>query len=322
MSILYKEILVVLPLNREQKERLESAMPGGNFHYVPVDKLEVLDVLNVSIIIGNIPIGLIKEARELEWLQLNNAGTEGYTKQGILKDNVILTNASGAYGTIISEHMLGMLLSIQKKLNLYHNNQKLHEWHSKGNVATIEGATTLIVGLGDLGDTFGRKMKALGSKIIGIRKRSLEKPDYIDEIYKVDRLDEALPKADIVALCLPGYEETYNMMTKERMLLMKKDAILINVGRGTAIQTDDLCEVLDSGHLKGVCLDVTNPEPLPKEHKLWNYENVFITPHVSGSFRNEYALDKIVEISASNLRRFKAGEALLNEIDLKTGYCK
>jgi phosphoglycerate dehydrogenase-like enzyme len=96
---------------------------------------------------------------------------------------------------------------------------------------------------------------------------------------------------------------------------------LINVGRGTAIKTDDLVEILEEGHLKGACLDVTDPEPLPSDHKLWSMENVLITPHISGPFRQKNAMDKILEISVENLRRYSTGEPMINVIDFTTGYC-
>lgn len=317
-----KRVLVVLPIDTAQKYKLEEAMPDAEYIYHSVHDLNETILTDVHIIIGNIPIPLLEHAKKLEWLQLNNAGTEGYTTKGVLPENAILTNATGAYGGIISEHMIGMLLMLQKNLHKYYDNKKDHNWQREGHVLSIEGSTTLIIGLGDIGGTFARKMKALGSYTIGIKRRDLTKPEYIDEIYHISDLKEQILKADIVALCLPGYSQTYHIIDEEMLKSMKEDAILINVGRGSAIDTKALMNVLETGHLKGVCLDVTEIEPLPKEHHLWEFDNVLITPHVSGPYRQKEALDKIVDISAENLKRYSSGIALINEIDLDTGYCK
>lgn len=317
-----KKVLVVLPTEERHRILLEEAYKEGDFRYIKLEDLTEDIVSEANIMIGNIPIDLVKKAKNLQWLQLNNAGTEGYTELGLLPENAILTNATGAYGGIISEHMLGFLLSIQKKLYLYQENKKEGLWKREGYASTIEGSTTLILGFGDIGSSFGWKMKALGSKVIGIRRTNTEKPDYVDELFLMDQLDEVLPKADIIALSLPAYKETYHVINKERLLKMKKDAILINVGRGSAIDTEALCDVIELGHLQGVGLDVTEPEPLPKDHRLWKYPNVLITPHVSGSFQHKTALEKIFEISANNLKRFSAGEKLINEVDFTTGYRK
>lgn len=317
-----KKILVVLPVDITQKNKLELAMPNAEFQYLSIRDLNEAILSEVHVIIGNIPVTFLKDAKKLEWLQLNNAGTEGYTAKGVLLKNTVLTNATGAYGGIISEHMIGMLLMLQKNLHKYYDNQKEHHWGKEGNAVSIEGTTTLVVGLGDIGGTFAKKMKALGSYTIGIKRRDLTKPEYIDEVYHIDQLKEQVKNADIVALCLPGYSETYHLMNEDMLKSMKKDAVLINVGRGSAIDTEALMNVLKSGHLKGVCLDVTEIEPLPNEHPLWDFDNVFITPHVSGPFRQKEALSKIIEISVENLKRYARGDSLLNEIDLETGYCK
>lgn len=317
-----KNILIVLPIEERHKELLEKSIMNEDVIYCSQSDVTEEMVQQANIVIGNVKPRFLKNSKNLEWIQLNNAGTEGFTTEGVLLQGTKLTNATGAYGIAISEHMIGMLLELQKKLHVYRDNQRFASWTDEGRVGTIEGSTTLVVGLGDIGGTFARKMKALGSYTIGIRRSDLAKPDYMDELYLMDELDELLPKADIVALCLPGYNETLNVMSKERLMKMKKDAILLNVGRGTAIDTEALCEVLENGHLQGAGLDVTNPEPLPKDHRLWKIKNAIITPHVSGKYNSDFNLEKIVEISAENLRRFMQGESLINEVDMVTGYCK
>ena len=138
----------------------------------------------------------------------------------------------------------------------------------------------------------------------------------------MDALEQVLPRADIVAMALPGYEQTRHVICRETIALMKPGAILVNVGRGMSVDSMALCETLNAGRLGGACLDVTEPEPLPPKHPLWDAKNVVITPHVSGGFELEATLEKILELCAQNLRRFLSGEPLKNVVDMTTGYIR
>ncbi|OAA89359.1 D-2-hydroxyacid dehydrogenase [Clostridium coskatii] len=313
-------ILVVIPLNEDEKERLQTKMPEAEYIYISTKEVTIELVKSADIIIGNVPPEYIKESKKLKWLQLNSAGTDGYCEPGVIPEGAYLTNATGAYGLAISEHMLGMLLEIKKKLNLYYINQKKHLWKDEGNVTSIEGSTTLVVGLGNIGGNFARKMKALGSYTIGIKRTKGQKPEYIDELYTMEALDELLPKANIVALSLPGTKDTYHLFNRDKFNLMRKDAIILNVGRGSCICTEDLCDALENGIISGAGLDVTEPEPLPIEHRLWDTPGVIITPHISGFFHLPETLRRIVNISIENLEHFKKREPLKNIVDFKTGY--
>lgn len=313
-------ILVVIPLNENEKERLQSKLPEAEYIYIKREEVTEELVKSADIIIGNVPPQYIKESSKLKWLQLNSAGTDGYCEEGVMPKGAYLTNATGAYGLALSEHMLGMLLEIKKKLNLYYINQKQHIWKDEGNVTSIEGSTTLVVGLGDIGGDFARKMKALGSYTIGIKRTPGQKPDYLDELYTMEALDNLLPRADVVALSLPGTKDTYHLFNKDRFNLMRKDAIILNIGRGSAICTEDLCDALENGVISGAGLDVTEPEPLPAEHRLWDVPGVVITPHISGFFHLPETLRRIVNISIENLERFNRQESLRNIVDFKTGY--
>lgn len=313
-------VLVVIPLSEEEKEKLKSKMPEEEYIFISTKEISDEIVKSADIIIGNVPPEYINGSKNLKWLQLNSAGTDGYCEDGVIPKGAYLTNATGAYGLAISEHMLGVLLEIKKKLNLYYINQKKHIWKDEGNVTSIEGSTTLVVGLGDIGGDFARKMKALGSYTIGIKRTKGQKPEYIDELFTMEALDELLPKANIVALSLPGTEDTYHLFNKDKFNLMRKDAIIINVGRGNCICTEDLCDALENGIISGAGLDVTDPEPLPPEHRLWDAPGVVITPHISGFFHLPETLRRIVNISIENLEHFKKQEPLRNLVDSKTGY--
>lgn len=316
-------ILVTPPVNERQKEKLVNTAAGHEVVFHVQNDVTREDLKKADIILGN-----LKDPRELshcenlKWIQLNNAGTEGYCEPGVLPAGAVLANSTGAYGLAISEHMIGCLFELRKKLHLYCRNQLAHEWRSEGFVGVVEGSTVLVIGLGDIGTTFARKMKALGCKIIGVKRRVGEKPECVDELYGMDALDALLPQADVVAMSLPGNPSTYHVLNRERIDLLKENAVVINVGRGTAIDTDALSEALYAGRIAGAALDVTDPEPLPVGHPIWDAPNALITPHISGGFALPETLEQIVELFAQNLRRYLAGEEIGNVVDLETGYKK
>lgn len=316
-------ILVTPPVNDRQKEKLLAAAKGHEVVFHLKDDVTAEDLRKADIILGNLndPKQLSK-CEHLKWIQLNNAGTEGYCGPGVLPEGALLANATGAYGLAISEHMIGCLFELRKKLHLYYKNQLSHSWKSEGFVGVVEGSAVLVIGLGDIGTTFARKMKALGCRTIGVKRRVGEKPEWVDELYGMDELENLLPQADVVAMSLPGNPSTYHTLSRERIALLSPNAVVLNVGRGTAIDTDALSDALYAGKIAGAALDVTDPEPLPADHPIWDAPNAIITPHISGGFALPETLEQIVGLFAKNLRHELNGEPLENVVDLATGYKK
>ncbi len=310
--------MVLIPFEDADKKRLTDAAPDFEFIYGFGDEAPA----EISAVIGNAPPERLSSLTKLEWVQLSSAGTEPYSRHGILPPGCVLTNASGAFGLAISEHMIGCVAMLYKKLHLYRDNQNKALWFDRGKVRRIEGAVTLVIGLGDIGGKFAQKMKALGAYTIGIKRTVSQKPDTIDELYTADAIDLLLPRADIVALALPGTAATRNIMSRERIFSMKDDATLINIGRGNAVDTSALYDALNSGKLYAAALDVTDPEPLPPGHPLWTCENVLITPHVSGFFHLHDTYENIADICVSNLKRYRDRLPLENIVDFSTGYRK
>ncbi|WP_207644101.1 D-2-hydroxyacid dehydrogenase [Clostridium sp. C105KSO13] len=323
-----KEILVSIPVKERHKAYLENTVadiPGSgdvHFLYELYENITQKMVENADVIIGTVPAKYLKGAKHLELVQLSSAGAVEYTHPGVMPSGARLANATGAYGPAISEHMLGMTLMLMKKLNHYQDNMKTHDWKDEGPVKTIVDSVTLVVGMGDIGGQFARKMNALGSHVLGIRRNKVSKPDFLEGMYQMDALDDLLGRADIVACSLPGTKETDHLFRKERLSKMKRGAILLNVGRGSLIPTEDLCEALKSGRLGGAAVDVTETEPLPADSPLWDAPNLLVTPHVSGNYHAVQILESIVEIAAYNLRQIFSGGHIKNEVDFQTGYRK
>ena len=315
-------ILVALPAREDQRTHLEKIAPCAEVIYCPAAEVTKELVWKADVILGNVPADLIQNSPNLRWLQLNNAGTEGYCTPGVLPEEAILTNATGTYGMAISEHMIAMLFMLQKRLDTYYQQQKYHSWGKQEHMMVVEGSTTLVIGLGDIGTAFAEKMHAMGSRVLGIRRTMQPKPDTVEEQYTMEHLHELLPQADVVALSLPAWKETQGVIGKEELKLMKKTAVILNVGRGSAIDTDALSDALYAGEVFGAGLDVMDPEPLPPDHPLWNAPHTIITPHVSGKYDLPATLEKIWNLILDNLERWEKGRDLKNVIDLSTGYVK
>lgn len=261
-----------------------------------------------AVILGNPTVQELAVCENLRLLQTRSAGTEQYQKPGVLPKGVTLLNASGAYGHSVSEHMLAMLLSLMKRLPAYRDRQRDRSWIDLGPVRTLAGAQVLCVGTGDLGSSFARLCKALGARTAGVRRNAVKSAEGIDEMYPMAQLDDLLTRADVVALTLPHSADTVHLMNRRRLLLMKKDAILLNGGRGSAVDCAALAQVLKDGHLWGAGLDVTDPEPLPADHPLWEQERTVLTPHTAGGDHLADTADRIAVIALEHLDSFLAEE--------------
>ena len=317
-----KNAVVLFKTDLDFREKLEKRLNGIKviFNENNTDIIEKDILENTVIIFGNPSQDFLAKCPKLEWLQLQSAGADGYTS-GEIGQNTILTSATGGYGHAVSEYMLSVTFALCKKLHLFRDEQLKSQWKPRGNVKSIQGSTVLVLGMGDIGNEYARKMKSLGAYIIGIRRTQHRKPEYADEMYLSEKLDEILPRADIIAMILPGVKATENIMSRERLFKMKKGAILINAGRGSAIDQDALCDAIETGHLESAALDVTKPEPLPQNHRFWKVENIIITPHIAGGRYMPETAGYIMELNLENARRFANGKKLKSIVNIATGYC-
>lgn len=314
------KVLVLPKINEQNKQKLLTHFPEIQFIFETQDTVtqEIID--SADIIVGNPRTKIVLYNENLKALFLNSAGSDAYVKEGVLHPHTRLANASGSYGVAIAEHMIGMILSMNKNFRTFYKNMENHLWQNAKGGKEIYGSTVLIVGLGDLGYEIAKRLKAFNSHIIGVKRRLCDLPEYVDELYTTDQLDSLLPRADYVILCLPQSKETYHLFNKERLMLMKESAIIANIGRGSAIDTNDLINVLKQGHLYGALLDVVEEEPLSPSSPLWDIDNVFITPHASGGFKWYSVQNYYFDLVIRNLHHLLNNEELENEVDFTTGY--
>ncbi len=315
-----KRILVTLPVTEHHKERLERNITDCSFQYVPLSAVTIEMVQNSEIIIGNVPSTYIAAANKLELLQLNSAGVDAYILPGVLSSKTILTNATGAYDKTVAEHMIGMMICLQKKLHLYRDDRIKGDWKDYGTVTSIADARVTVIGLGNIGLYFAGMAKALGAYVIGIKRRISEPPKQVDELHLIEELHEIIPKSDVIISFLPNTPSTYHIYNADFFSKMKKTGIFLNAGRGNAVDQAALLSAVQNGDIYAAGLDVTDPEPLPSNHPLWSEKNIMITPHVSGSYHLPETLDKVVEIAATNIENYLTGKELKNIVDFERGY--
>ena len=210
----------------------------------------------------------------------------------------------------MGEHAFAMMIAYSRALLYQRDSQLKHEWVLHEVPSDLFGKTIAIIGLGGIGSNLAKKAKAFDMHVIGIRRNVNNKPDYIDEMYTMNDLNHVLEISDFVALAVPLTEETYHMINKDTLKLMKPTAYLLNMARGEVVDTDALVEALKNGTIAAAGLDVVYPEPLPKDHPLWDLKNCFITPHranaspTTNRFRFKFYHEQ--------LKRYLAGEELKN----------
>lgn len=264
----------------------------------------------------------LARAGQLAWVQATSSGVERHLAVPALRDSerIVLTNMQGASGPAIADHAFGMLLSLSRELHFYAREQDAGRWARGGgaHAFALQDRTLLVVGLGGIGTEIARRGAGFGMRVIATRRSDAPGPDYVERVGRSEDLLTLLPEADVVAIAVPLTAETEGLFDAEAFAVMKPGAILINVARGKVVDTAALLDALQSGRLGGACLDVTDPEPLPSGHALWREPRVVITPHVASD--SDLTGERAVALLRENLRRFGAGEPLLNVVDKSAGY--
>jgi phosphoglycerate dehydrogenase-like enzyme len=194
-----------------------------------------------------------------------------------------------------------------------------HRWAPRDvKVVHLPESTLGVVGLGGIGYGVAQRAAPHGMRIIAVDPRREDRPPEVAELWRPDRLDDLLGQADFVAVCAPETPETRGLFDGSKFAKMKPTAYFINIGRGRVVKLDALVEALQQKQIAGAALDVFEQEPLPPDHPLWDMENVILTPHTAGVSAHEE--DRRLDVLAENLRRFVAGQPLMNVVDKAGGY--
>lgn len=311
-----------MPVQERHKEKLEAAGTDCMFVYKTPEQASAEDIQSAEIIIGLPKPDRIGASPNLKWLQLESAGTDPYIVPGVLDGGTILTNSTGAYSKAVAEHAFALTMMLIKKLYLYRDDQLQSVWGDHGPVSSLSDATVAVIGLGDIGQHYAGLVKAMGAKVIGVKRRMSKCPPCVDELVMTQDIDQVLPRADVIMSILPNTPETQYIYTKERFDAMKESAFFVNCGRGNAVSSEVLYQALTEHRIAAAAIDVAEEEPLPASSPLWGVKNLVITPHVSGGHHLPETFERIVDIAVQNLKAYLAGEELRNVVDFSTGYRK
>lgn len=311
------KVIVTGKHTQENMRRFES-IPGCRIVFAQSLKdIRPEDLKDAEILAGGVTPEIAEKMPRLRFVQLYSAGANGYEW---LPERVALANAYGAYGGSIAEHMLTTTLMAMKRMPEYMKMQDGEQWGLLTDIGRFEGSKVLSVGMGAIGTAYLERAAALGAECYGVRRTVHDRPAFVKALVSPDGMDELLPDMDVVALSLPGTKEVAGMFGERRLRLMKRSAILLNVGRGNSVVTEDLIRVMREGHLKAACLDVMDPEPLPKGHPLWTAPRVYLTPHISGGYRAGVNVDRVVDTVIRNLVLVLEGRPPLHTVDRAIGY--
>jgi phosphoglycerate dehydrogenase-like enzyme len=262
-------------------------------------------------------------ARQLEWIQTASAGVGHLLFDELVESEVVVTNARGVHAIPMAEHLLGLMLSLVRKLHRSRDFQNKREWSQETQwreepyFEELGGQTLGIVGLGAVGDELARRARALDMRVIAIRRRP-EASAVVDEVRGEDELPWLLQQSDFIANCLPLTSRTRHFFDAEAFSKTKRGAFFLNVGRGKTVEETALIAALESGQLAGAGLDVTYEEPLPGVSPLYSLPQVVLSPHTSGSSVRFW--ERAATLFEENLERFAAGRPLRNVVDKREGY--
>lgn len=274
-------------------------------------------IVDADAMYGKITPQLLATARQLRWLQAPVAGVEKYLFPELVESDLPVSNMAGIYSDQIADHALMFMLMFARGMNIYFRRQLAHNWQSGVPVMHIADQTLGIVGLGGIGNEIARRGHTLGMRVLAVDAKTRTKPEHVEELWDIERLDDMLEQADFVVICVPHTPETEKLFTLSRLQRMKRSAYLINIARGIVVDLADLTLALQNGVIAGAALDVYEIEPLPADHQLWRMDNVILTPHMASDMHAPHIPMRRIKVVAENLRRFAKGEPVSNIIDKK-----
>ena len=334
------KLVSAVPLDEGQRARLCELVPGlqiaDSASYISDEIGHLIDADTEILYAFRAPNDLMQRAPGFRWFQLLGAGCEHLAGCDIMHSSAVITTGSGIGATPIAEYVLGVMLAHYRWLPQAYRAQMQREWLTQADVARasreLRRRTVGIIGYGSIGREVARLAKPFGTHILALKRdpRTRAETGYAvadtgdpagdipEKFFGPDELLTMLPECDVVVLAVPHTEETHGLMGSREFAAMKPGSFLVNIARGSVIDEEALMAALKDGPMAGAALDVFEHEPLPKESPLWDFENLLVTPHISGASRAH--LRRAFELFMENLRRFTSDQPLLNLVDKERGY--
>jgi phosphoglycerate dehydrogenase-like enzyme len=315
-----QRIVLCYPAEPKHIDQIAAAVPHADV--IDAGQERIADLLpTADIFCGHckvpVPWADVVKGGRLRWIQSSAAGLDHCLVPPVVESDITVSSASGVLANQVADHTVALLTGLLRSLPIFLRAQQKHEFIRRP-TRDLYGSRIGIIGMGRNGRRLVEVLKPFGTKIIGTDWYPENKPPQVDELLPADAVDQVLPRVDILILAAPLTNVTRHMIDARRLALLPKGATLINVARGPLVVTEDLIAALESGHLSGAGIDVTDPEPLPAASKLWDLPNVIITPHVGG--QGATRIDDMTNLFCENLRRYAAGERLINLVDKRLGF--
>lgn len=255
----------------------------------------------------------------IKFVQASMAGIDALVKRGVVNEKARWANAAGLYADTVAESTIGLILA---QMHMHATTRLAKSWSVRSEVENNkawlhDNKTVAILGAGGIGVRLLEMLKPFNVKTIAVNN-SGRPVEGADETFAMDKAEHVWAEADVFVLILPLTDATYQIVNAETLGKMKPSAVVVNVGRGPLINTDDLVDALNNGTIAGAALDVTDPEPLPDSHPLWEMDNVVITPHTANT--NERIRALTGELTLRNIELFEADEQMATEVDVVAGY--
>jgi D-3-phosphoglycerate dehydrogenase len=313
-------IVLCYPVEARHCRQVAEAAPQAEVVDAGQERI-AQEILEADVFCGHakvpVPWDDVVAGARLRWIQSSAAGLDHCLTPSVAQSDILVSGASGLFADQVAEQTLALLLGLLRGLPIFFRQQQTRQFVRRP-TGDLHGATVGIVGFGGNGRRLAEVLARFETRVLATDVFPQEKPPHVEALWPAERLDDLLPLVDVLILCVPLTETTRGMIDARSMAKMKRGALLINVARGPVVVEAHLISALESGHLGGAGLDVTEIEPLPAESRLWQLPNVIITPHVGA--QSARRVDDTTDLFCANLRRYLRGEPLWNVVDKQLGF--
>jgi len=307
------KLLIYPALDKNEVEEIASVSDQVEILNINSEEEALQEIEAIDAIYGAITPALLERAKKLKWIQAPSIGLENYMFPALIESDIEITNMAGIFSDVIADHTLAYILMFARGFHVYMRKQLARNWDPGVPVIHLADQTLGIIGLGGIGMEIASRGSACGMRVIATDAKQREKPDFVNALWEIDKLNDLLEESDFVVSCVPHSPETVKLIGEEQFQRMKTTAYFINISRGVVVDLAALTRALETRAIAGAGLDVFETEPLPSDHPLWEMENVIITPHIAGT--SAYIQKRRVATLKENLRRTISGDPLQNVVD-------
>lgn len=327
------KLVIYPPVEAQRLEKIQAAAGAMQVVNADSEKSAADAMPDADAFFGKMTPRLLQNAHQLRWVQSPTASLEHYLFPELVEHPCTLTNMRGLYSDVIADHVFGYILCFARNLLVYLRQQQRRQWLPVGgeaerstfaagpaHVSAIDRAhrhlpdcTLGVVGLGHIGREVANRGEAFGMKVVACDPAVGDPPAPVSSLWPPDQLHQLLACSDFVVICAPHTPQTEGWFDREQFRQMKRDAYLINIGRGAIVKLDSLVSALKEKEIAGAALDVFEIEPLPTDHPLWDFENVIITPHIAAA--SVHIARRHLQTLLDNIVRFVEGRSLNNVVD-------